>query len=165
MFASCAFREQRSVLALRLAHDKCQSEQVIQQPIQKLSKQRPLGNIFNFYVLLSVLLQFTIHIASFFYITQLCEKLEPRLEKVDLEKEFQPSLLNSAVYLVSLTQQVSTFAINFIGRPFREGITENPALYYGLLGVAGEPVSHWIVGCVFMRCREQLSLSTAQLVS
>lgn len=86
--------------------------------------------------MLSVLLQFAIHIGSLVYISQLCESLDPRTEKVDLEKEFQPSLLNSAVYLVSLTQQVSTFAINFIGRPFREGITENPALYYGLLGVA-----------------------------
>lgn len=32
---------------------------------------------------------------------------------------------------------MSTFAVNFQGRPFREGITENPALYYGLLSVAG----------------------------
>ena len=44
--------------------------------------------------------------------------------------------LNSCIYLISLSQQVSTFAINFQGRPFREGITENSALYYGLLGVA-----------------------------
>lgn len=56
---------------------------------------------------------------------------------MDLEAEFKPSLLNSAVYLISLSQQVSTFAVNFQGRPFREGITENSALYYGLLSVAG----------------------------
>ena len=31
---------------------------------------------------------------------------------------------------------MSTFAINFQGRPFREGIRENPALYYGLLGAS-----------------------------
>lgn len=50
-------------------------------------------------------------------------------------------MLNSAVYLVSLTQQVSTFALNYQGRPFREGLTENPALYYGLLGVAGVAIN------------------------
>jgi cation-transporting ATPase 13A1 len=44
--------------------------------------------------------------------------------------------LNTAVYLLGLSQQVSTFVINFQGRPFREGITENPPLYYGLLGVS-----------------------------
>ena len=56
---------------------------------------------------------------------------------VDLEAKFSPNLLNTCIYLISLSQQVSTFAINFQGRPFREGITENSALYYGLMGVAG----------------------------
>lgn len=56
-----------------------------------------------------------------------------RKEAVDLEAEFKPTLLNSAVYLISLSQQVSTFAVNYQGRPFREGISENPTLYYGLL--------------------------------
>ena len=55
---------------------------------------------------------------------------------VDLEAKYSPNLLNTGIYLLSLSQQVSTFAINFQGRPFREGIRENSALYYGLLGVA-----------------------------
>ena len=53
---------------------------------------------------------------------------------MDLEKEFEPNLLNSAVYLLQLIQQVSTFAINYQGRPFREGIKENRGMYWGLLG-------------------------------
>lgn len=44
-------------------------------------------------------------------------------------------MLNTAIYLLGLSQQVSTFAINFQGRPFRESISENPPLYWGLLGV------------------------------
>merc|ERR1711939_501134 len=107
------------------------------KPIEKLSKERPLNNIFNAYVVSSVMLQFTIHIAAMLYMTWLCNQVDPRKEAVDLEADFKPSLLNTAVYLVSLSQQVSTFAVNFQGRPFREGITENPTLYYGLLSVAG----------------------------
>ncbi|KAI5478803.1 cation-transporting ATPase 4 [Pseudohyphozyma bogoriensis] len=108
------------------------------RPVEKLSKERPLATIFNFYVVSSILLQFAIHVAAFLYLTDLCEKFEPRAnEPVDLEAKFSPNLLNSCIYLISLSQQVSTFAINFQGRPFREGITENSALYYGLLGVAG----------------------------
>ena len=53
---------------------------------------------------------------------------------IDLEAKFEPNLLNTAIYLLSLSQQVSTFAINFQGRPFREGIRENSALYWGLVG-------------------------------
>jgi manganese-transporting P-type ATPase len=58
------------------------------------------------------------------------------------------------VFLLGLSQQVSTFAINFQvshtvhlflsayldiflqGRPFREGIRENSALYWGLVGAS-----------------------------
>ena len=63
-------------------------------------------------------------------------------------------MLNTAVFLLGLSQQVSTFAINFQasytfvlilsayldiflqGRPFREGIRENSALYWGLVGAS-----------------------------
>ena len=62
--------------------------------------------------------------------------LECRRGPIDLEAKFEPSLLNTAIYLLGLSQQVSTFAINFQGRPFREGIRENSALYYGLLGAS-----------------------------
>lgn len=103
------------------------------KPVDKLSRERPLGNIFNFYVLLSVLLQFSLHIISMVYITQLSHFYEQRGE-IDLEAKFEPNLLNTAIYLLGLSQQVSTFAINYQGRPFREGIRENPALYWGLVG-------------------------------
>ncbi|KAH9916115.1 ATPase [Epithele typhae] len=102
------------------------------KPVEKLSRERPLGNIFNFYVLLSVLFQFALHIATLVYITQLSYQYKTRGE-IDLEAKFEPNLLNTAIYLLGLSQQVSTFAINFQGRPFRGGIRENPALYWGLV--------------------------------
>ena len=46
------------------------------QPVEKLSRERPLSNIFNFYVLLSVLLQFALHIGTMVYITDLAHALE-----------------------------------------------------------------------------------------
>ncbi len=54
---------------------------------------------------------------------------------VDLEAEFAPSLLNSAVYLLQLIQQISTFAVNYQGRPFRESLSENKGMFYGIVGV------------------------------
>ena len=47
------------------------------QPVEKLSRERPLGNIFNLYVLLSVLIQFALHIVSLVYITNLAHFYEP----------------------------------------------------------------------------------------
>ncbi|KAI0794848.1 endoplasmic reticulum Ca-transporting P-type ATPase [Abortiporus biennis] len=105
------------------------------KPVEKLSRERPLGNIFNFYVLLSVLLQFALHIVTLVYITNLSHIFEEQ-GVIDLEAKFEPNLLNTAIYLLGLSQQVSTFAINFQGRPFREGIRENSALYWGLVGAS-----------------------------
>lgn len=104
------------------------------KPVEALSKERPHPNIFNTYIIGSILGQFAIHIATLIYISRTVYRLEPANDDIDLEGEFEPSLLNSAVYLLQLIQQVSTFAINYQGRPFREGISENRGMYWGLLG-------------------------------
>ncbi|KND87100.1 Manganese-transporting ATPase 1 [Tolypocladium ophioglossoides CBS 100239] len=106
--------------------------------VEGLSKERPQPNIFNVYIIGSILGQFAVHIVTLIYIARLCDKIEPRsTDGLDLEAEFEPSLLNSAIYLLQLIQQVSTFAINYQGRPFRESLSENKAMFYGILGVSG----------------------------
>ncbi|KAF2204092.1 hypothetical protein GQ43DRAFT_410290 [Delitschia confertaspora ATCC 74209] len=108
------------------------------KPVEQLSKERPQHNIFNFYIIGSVLGQFAIHIITLIYISQYVQRTEPnKRENVDLEKDFEPSLLNSAIYLLQLIQQISTFSINYQGRPFRESIRENKGMYYGLVLVSG----------------------------
>lgn len=79
------------------------------------------------------------HIATLIYISNFVQKFEPKEDRrtIDLEREFKPSLLNSAIYLLQLIQQISTFAINYQGRPFRESIKENKGMYYGILMVTG----------------------------
>ncbi|MBW0461714.1 hypothetical protein O181_001429 [Austropuccinia psidii MF-1] len=106
------------------------------KPVERLSKERPQGSIFSLYVVATVLAQFMCHLFALIYITRLCEKVSPRTKEIDLEAEFEPSLLNSAIYLLSTCQSVATFAVNFQGRPFREDIKENKPLFYGLLGAA-----------------------------
>lgn len=121
-----------------------------------MSKERPQPNIFNVYIIGSVLGQFAIHIVTLIYLSQYVYKHEPyvarppclifanetnmtnrRSSDIDLEGEFEPSLLNSAIYLLQLIQQISTFSINYQGRPFRESIRENKAMYWGLIAASG----------------------------
>ncbi|KAJ1954736.1 putative cation-transporting ATPase 1, partial [Linderina pennispora] len=104
-------------------------------PLEKLSRERPTANILNLYMLLTVLGQFAVHVGALVYLTLQVRKYEPPGE-VDVEGEFEPSLLNTAMYLISLSQQVSTFAINYQGHPFRESLKDNKVLYRGLVGVA-----------------------------
>jgi manganese-transporting P-type ATPase len=106
------------------------------QSVEGLSKERPQPRIFNIYIIGSVLGQFAVHIITLIYISNYVHRTEPRPEHIDLEGDFEPSLLNSAIYLLQLIQQVSTFAVNYQGRPFRESIGENKGMYWGLLGVA-----------------------------
>jgi len=103
------------------------------KPVEALSRERPQPNILNAYILGSVLGQFAIHCATLIYLSNFVYSIVPPTEDIDLEGEFEPSLLNSAVYLMQLIQQVSTFAINYQGRPFRESIQENRGMYWGLL--------------------------------
>lgn len=102
------------------------------KPLKELSKKRPQPNIFNTYLLVSVIGQFAIHIYSLISVTYMAKSFMEQVEKVDLEKKFEPSLLNGAVYLLSLSMQVSTFVINYQGRPFRENLFENKPLFYAL---------------------------------
>ncbi|KAH3900405.1 ion-transporting P-type ATPase SPF1 SCDLUD_003384 [Saccharomycodes ludwigii] len=107
------------------------------KPNEKLSKQRPQAGIFNAYIMGSILSQFAVHIFTLIYLTKAVYVLEPREPQIDLEKKFEPSLLNTAIFLIQLVQQVSTFAVNYQGEPFRENIRNNKGMYYGLIGVAG----------------------------
>ena len=107
------------------------------QTVETLSKERPQHNIFNTYIIGSVLGQFAVHIVTLIYVSQYVQRTEPKEPVTDLEKEFEPSLLNSAIYLLQLIQQISTFAINYQGRPFRESIRENRGMFWGLVLVSG----------------------------
>ncbi|KAK0266807.1 putative cation-transporting ATPase 1 [Friedmanniomyces endolithicus] len=105
------------------------------KPVEALSKERPQNNIWNWYIIPSVLGQFAIHIITLIYITQVVHRFETPTDRsqIDLEGKFEPSLLNSAIYLLQLIQQISTFAINYQGRPFRESIKENRGMYWGII--------------------------------
>jgi cation-transporting ATPase 13A1 len=108
------------------------------KPIQRLSKERPQPNIFNWYILLSVLGQFAVHVAALWYVVSEIKWFLPPDWKPDLDStKFEPNILNSAVYLISLSMQVSTFLINYQGRPFRESLRENRPLYMSLSTLFG----------------------------
>ncbi|KAJ2783865.1 putative cation-transporting ATPase 1 [Coemansia javaensis] len=103
-------------------------------PLERLSRERPQPHILTLYMLLTVLGQFAVHVSAMVFVSLEVRKHEIPGE-IDLESPFEPNLLNTAMYLTQLSQQVSTFAINYQGHPFREALRDNKVLYRGLLGV------------------------------
>ncbi|KAJ2512004.1 putative cation-transporting ATPase 1 [Coemansia sp. RSA 1939] len=104
-------------------------------PLERLSKERPQPHILTLYMLLTVLGQFAIHVAAMVFVTREVRKHESPTE-FEFDSTFEPTLLNTAMYLVQLMQQVSTFAVNYQGHPFREALKDNRFMYRGLVGVS-----------------------------
>lgn len=128
------------------------------KPLKVLSKQRPLPNIFNVYTISTVLLQFIIHFVSLVFLVQEAglyteEKDSMNTSAIsnnnllsadnatsfnstssDVEDEFKPNVVNSAVFIISMALQICTFSVNYRGRPFMENLVENKPLLYSTLG-------------------------------
>ncbi|XP_033335315.1 endoplasmic reticulum transmembrane helix translocase [Megalopta genalis] len=124
------------------------------KPLKTLSQQRPLPNIFNLYTISTVLLQFAVHFVSLVYLVREATILSPRNDTLstilatnvapqnanmseltdDKDKPFEANLINSTVYIVAMTIQVFTFAINYRGYPYMESLWQHKSLLYSFVG-------------------------------
>ena len=105
------------------------------KPMKKLAPVRPYSSVFNTPLMVSVLGQFAIHLAVLFGVVNLCL---PHLEPVeDLDGPFTPNIINSAMFLVTMTMQVATFACNYQGHPFMQSLSEHKLLGRSLAVVYG----------------------------
>jgi cation-transporting ATPase 13A1 len=106
------------------------------QPLESLSKERPLPNFFNVYTIATVMVQFGIHLMALILVTQETHTLGSSSSHgiVDLDKEFEETIVNSAVFLLCVTMQINNFIVNYHGKPFMSSLYENKPLFCSLIG-------------------------------
>ncbi|XP_037957568.1 manganese-transporting ATPase 13A1 [Teleopsis dalmanni] len=116
------------------------------KPLKTLSKTAPLPNIFNMYTISTILSQLVVHFSALYYlIMEATLRSPPREGKIKLyidmnaeeKSKFEPSIINSTVYIISLSLQVCTFAVNYKGHPFMEKLRENRLLLSSILLLSG----------------------------
>ena len=106
------------------------------RPLPTLSAERPHPNIFCAYVLLSLLGQFSVHLLFLVKSVKEAEKYMPD-ECIEPDANFHPNLVNTVSYMVSMMLQVATFAVNYMGHPFNQSISENKPFRYALIAAVG----------------------------
>lgn len=99
------------------------------KPLPELSRRRPITRVFHPYMMLSIFGQFAVHLYSLASSVALVQQSDPEgftaQKGEDEEADFKPSLLNSIVFLMTTLMSVSTFAVNYKGRPFMTGLRDN----------------------------------------
>ncbi|KAF5445794.1 hypothetical protein F2P56_034817 [Juglans regia] len=106
------------------------------RPLPTLSATRPHPNVFCSYVFLSLMGQFAMHLFFLIFSVKEAEKYMPE-ECIEPDSNFHPNLVNTVSYMVSMMLQVATFAVNYMGHPFNQSISENKPFLYALLGAVG----------------------------
>lgn len=118
------------------------------KPLPELSQRRPITRVFHPYMLVSIFGQFAVHLYSLASSVELVKNSDPDAfhaqKGEDEEADFNPSLLNSIVFLMTTLMSACTFAINYKGRPFMTGLRDNKWML-GLLVV----LSALVLYCAF----------------
>lgn len=114
---------------------------------KKLSDARPRPGAINPYLFTSVLAQFALHVYCLARIVGVAHQLEPAKPfdpdaDVPDDASYEPSLVNTVVFLLLLPMQVSTFATTLRGAPFLQSLQEGGrGLLYSLGTMAMIPIA------------------------
>jgi len=106
------------------------------QPLSKLAPQRPPPSVLSPSVLLSVVCQFATHLHALRGGLELGERVEAAAGGAlppEVDADFEPSMTNTVVYLLSSSMLLCTFAVNYTGRPFMEALSANKGLMASLV--------------------------------
>eukprot|EP01025_Chloroclados_australasicus_P006477 TRINITY_DN12088_c0_g1_i1.p1 TRINITY_DN12088_c0_g1~~TRINITY_DN12088_c0_g1_i1.p1 ORF type:complete len:850 (-),score=59.08 TRINITY_DN12088_c0_g1_i1:220-2442(-) len=103
------------------------------KPLETLSPVRPHPNIFSWYVFLSMMGQFGLHLMFLFSMYQGALAYMPKDEVQTKDSDFKPNLVNTICYIVNAFIQITTFAVNYVGHPFNTSLKDHKMLFKSIV--------------------------------
>lgn len=108
------------------------------KPLKKLEKERPPSSIFHWSLVVSVAIQFIVHLSVLIFLVRLCEPYIDRTdESLVPDGDFKPNVKNSVLFLYQWWLQCTVIFVNYQGRPFMEDLRENKKLFKYLMVMFG----------------------------
>ena len=100
------------------------------KPLPTLSPHRPPSSVLCTQALLSIVAQFVIHMCVILTATEAALAfVDPFDPSIIPDGSFNPNVLNTCTYLLTMVATVNTFVVNYKGRPFMEDFHENTLLF------------------------------------
>mmetsp|Transcript_11071 Transcript_11071/g.16261 ORF Transcript_11071/g.16261 Transcript_11071/m.16261 type:complete len:1316 (-) Transcript_11071:26-3973(-) len=99
------------------------------KPLATLSPTRPPASVMCSQALLSIAGQFAIHFAFIMIATDVSLSfVDPFDPSMIPDASFNPNVLNSCTFLLTMTATVNTFVVNYRGKPFMQDLRDNTLL-------------------------------------
>lgn len=98
------------------------------RPIKSLDKKRPFPTQFNMYIVSSVLSQFGLHLILIYIARKFVFDTGFITPKFDYKIVFKPTLMNTAMFIITSQASLTTFMVNYRGEPFMESFFKNFSL-------------------------------------
>ncbi|EAY03319.1 hypothetical protein TVAG_173640 [Trichomonas vaginalis G3] len=103
------------------------------KPRRQLSSLRPIPGQFNIYLLSSIFIQWFVHLVILHLTHSLVFAVGYKHDTLNTRSKFEPTLLNTAIYLVYTTMDTMSFCCNYTGAPFMQSFSENKSLIFGFM--------------------------------
>jgi cation-transporting ATPase 13A1 len=99
------------------------------KPLPTLSPKRPPSSVLSRQALLSIGLQFAVHFTFIMIATEIALAfVDPYDPSIIPDASFNPNVLNTCTFLLTVVATVNTFFVNYRGRPFMEDLKDNKVL-------------------------------------
>ena len=106
------------------------------KPMMKLDPAKPPSSAFAASIVASITGQFVVHFASLLAVLHLCKQhISPDDSTLTMDGKFQPNVINSSMFLLSVVMQINNFVINYRGHPFTQSIQDNSYLWRSVQGI------------------------------